>query len=277
MKIIAEGTFENDNIVTAVVARSNSKRLPGKALKPFRNELLITGLMERVSKVSKSSSTILATTYLEEDDELCDIVEQKGYKVYRGDPVSVIDRLLNIAEKYKAHALYKVTGDNPFTDPELMNLMANILIKNNLDYVRANNLPLGISGELYSANYLRHLYQTMDDPDKSEYLTWYALKDDKGKKGCISIKSEIKDLNWYRITVDYEEDYVRCLRLMQKIGKDKISEVQLKDIIINLNILEKMDASEMIKLPGKRRIKYKKYLEYASKVNYLVREEVLLK
>lgn len=272
MKVIVDKKI----IITAVVARLKSRRLFKKALKPFLNDVLIVDLMERVSQAERTSQTILATSYLEGDNELCDIIGKKNYMVYRGDPNSVIDRLIELAEEYKADAIFRITGDNPFTDPQLMDLMADLLIDHDLDYVRANNLPIGVSGELYATNYLKRLHTTMDDPNKSEYLSWYVIQDMKGKKGCIDIKSEIMDLNCYGLTVDYKEDYNRCLKLLKKIGKSKISEITLSDLISNICFLEKIDKNNAIKLPDNKKLKYTDYLKMVDGVDYAIRNEVIV-
>lgn len=262
-------------IITAVVARLKSRRLPRKALKPFLNNELIIDLMNRVSLANRSHQTLLATSVLKEDDELCELAGYHQFNVHRGEPESVIDRLIGLAKKTNADALFRVTGDNPFTDPYLMDLMADLLIEHRLDYIRVNNVPIGIAPELYTTEYLIRLRQNMDDPDKSEYLAWYVLGDNEGRKGCIEITSDIHDdLNLYGLTVDYEEDYNRCIKLMRKIGKNEITEISLKDLISHLHYLEKLDENTEIKLPDKKRLKYREYLEIVKNVDYSIRKEV---
>ena len=47
------------------------------------------------------------------------------------------------------------------------------------------NCPLGFSAELFSINYLQRLYQSIDDPNQSEYLGWYVTNDKYSKKDVL--------------------------------------------------------------------------------------------
>ena len=58
------------------------------------------------------------------------LFKNKGYNTFKGDAISVIDRMLNLAYNNKASAIFRVTGDNPFTDPSLMDEMLDLLNEN---------------------------------------------------------------------------------------------------------------------------------------------------
>ena len=85
----------------------------------------------------------------------------------------MINRLIDIAEKSKL-ALFSERPDMPFADPTFADKIAEML-SYRLDFVRAMNLPLGLSAELYSAEYLQKLYQRMSNPFQSEYLGWFVV------------------------------------------------------------------------------------------------------
>ena len=82
-------------------------------------------------------------------------------------------------------AIFRVTGDNPLTDPSLMQEMIELYLDNSLDYVRVEIVPFGMSAELFSTEYLWRLYLNMENPMTSEYLTWFVLQDKTARKGSI--------------------------------------------------------------------------------------------
>src|SRR5699024_6222473 len=124
----------------------------------------------------------------EEDTDLVHYCEKEGMNVYRGHPVSVIDRLLSYAIDNKLGVVCRITGDNPYTDPEIINEMYKLIVENELDYVKTSNVPMGVGAEMYTTSYLWNLYLKMDNPLTSEYLAWIALNDENSKKGVVEVK-----------------------------------------------------------------------------------------
>ena len=262
-----------ESSVAAIIARLKSKRLPLKILKPFNNNELIIDLYKRVSK-NKNYKTILATSNLIEDDPLTELFNKNNLSVFRGDPISVIDRLLELAIKENAGSIFRVTGDNPFTDPNLMEEMLSLMIKNNLDYVRVNNAPFGIGSELFSTKYLWRLYLKMKKIEFSEYLTWDVLNDDEVKAGSIDLDHNHGLIN---LSIDYIEDYERCINLLQRIGIKNFESIRLKDIFRQLKNYKSVDKKTEIKLPEGNKILLKDFIDRLNDMNYVTRKLLKIK
>lgn len=267
--------FKNNNIVAALIARLKSKRLNQKVLIPFHENTLIEDLYNRLS-TSNKYKTILATSELTEDNPLYNLFLKNNLNCFRGDAISVIDRMLALAFKEKASAIFRVTGDNPFTDPMLMEQMIELRNNNNLDYVKANNLPFGIGAELFSTKYLWKLYLNLETTSFSEYLSWYVLKDENVRIGCIDIEQNNNN-NLVNLSVDLQEDFDRCKLLLNKIKDKTFKEITLKDILSNINDIPKVDDNKEIKLPDGKTTKLKDYLEEFDNKNYIIRKKLLIK
>ena len=168
--------------------------------------------------------------------------------------------MISLAEKEEARGIFRITADMPLADTKLMDLMGNMFKKYNLDYVRAMNCPVGLSAELFSINYLQKLYQKIDNPNETEYLGWFVNNDKDAKKGCIELDYQGRDLSYYSLTVDYEEDLESCLKLMRHINK-KIEDIKLVDILNNLKFLKKINKNKLFKMPYGTVMKYGDYLE----------------
>ena len=266
-------SFDKKNIVVALIARLKSKRLEQKVLKPFHNNLLIVDLYNRISS-SKKFKTVLATSDLKEDYPLCEIFSNNGFNLFRGDAVSVIDRMLSLAFEEKAASIFRVTGDNPFTDPYLMEEMVTLQNEYELDYVRVNNVPFGIGAELYSTKYLWNLYMNLETTYYSEYLTWYAINDKKVRIGCLDVESNNSN-QLINLSVDVKEDYLRCKSILRKFKNKKFEEISLKDILNSLEDINTLNVNKEIKLPEGNKITLKDYLELIEGKNYVIRKKII--
>lgn len=263
-------SFSRDNVIACVIARLKSHRLQKKVLLSFHSNSLIIDLIDRI-ETSKVSNTVLATSYLNEDAELAELAESNNKKTYRGHPLSVVDRMLHLVCEYESGAIFRITGDNPFTDPKLLDIMIDTLNKNDLDYVRVNNLPLGVSAELYSSSYLFNLYLKMENPLQSEYLAWFAINDKEAKKGCISFEHENKILKQLNLSVDYREDYDKCQNILKKVNKKKYTDFTLRDIIENVDLDIEDELDKPIKLPEGKEITFGAYLDLLDNIDYTVK------
>ncbi len=265
--------FNNGNVTAALIARLKSQRLKLKVLKPFGENELIVSLYHRLKTNCKLIQHIeLATSYHADDAPLVKLFDDKKLPLYTGHPESVIDRLIEVAYKNKSAAIFRVTGDNPFTDPKLMDKMVEIFQQHDVDYVRVNNVPFGVSAELFKTSYLWKLYLEMEDPFVSEYLSWFVLKDDSCKKACIDFASDKPFVKYVNLSIDYPEDYEHASSVLNKINKDDYNKIQLKDIIDNVTDKHVVDVSKSIKLPGGVTILYSDYMKLIDTTNYVHRE-----
>ena len=267
--------FSKDNITAALIARLKSKRLKLKVLKKFGDNELIISLFNRLkSNCSNITYIELATSYLPEDQPLSLLFEEKKLPHFEGHPESVIDRLLEVAFKNKSSAVFRVTGDNPFTDPFLMDRMVEIFKKNDVDYVRVNNVPFGVSAELFKTSYLWKLYLQLEDPFTSEYLSWFVLNDKKCKKACIEFDHPEDFIKYVNLSIDYPEDYDHAVGVLDKINKNTFESIELKDIINNISSTHKVDVTKYIKLPDGIKILYSDYMKLIDETEYVYKEKL---
>ncbi|MFS4483520.1 N-acetylneuraminate synthase family protein [Hyunsoonleella sp. 2307UL5-6] len=268
-------SFDKEKVGVALICRLKSKRLPLKVLKPFHDTFLVDFLYKRLSNSKKINKVVLSTSSLSEDSELVEISKKQGHNTYLGHPVSVVDRMLGLSLQEEFGAIFRVTGDNPFTDVDLMDQMIETLVDNDLDYVRANNVPFGLSAELFSTSYLWKLYLDMDNPMNSEYLTLFVLNDKEAKKGCLDIESSVDKLAYINFSVDYQEDLDRSYVLLNEVTNHKNPyNISLKDIIDNETLFSREDNNKIIKLPEGEEVKFDDFLNRLYNQNYFVRKKI---
>lgn len=268
--------FKRKHVGIALIARLKSKRLPLKVLKPFGGTSIIDFLYQRLKTTKKVKDVFLSTSTLPEDTPLAEVGHQNNHKVYRGHAVSVLDRMLELSLQEKWGAVFRVTGDNPFTDPQLIDEMITLMTENDLDYVRANNVPFGVSAELFSTKYLWNLYLYMDNPMHSEYLTLFILNDDNAKKGCIDIESDIDDLKYINLSVDYQEDYDRALELSEALKSSDLKTCSLSDMASVIGDFKREDKNKLIKLPEGEDVQFSEFLGKLEEQDYVIRKKITL-
>lgn len=257
--------IERKNIVIVLIARLKSSRLKKKLLKEVNGRTIFETLVERLKKLKNQPKIVLGTSWLEEDRPLADIAEKLGIDYYYGDPENVLDRLVKIGEKYNADGVFRITGDNPVTDIHLTDYLIDEFVKSDLDYIRTNNIPLGLCPEIFSMRCLYRVYDSMLNPDYSEYLTLFANKPDKFNVGVIKLDKKYHFFN-NRFSIDTQEDYdtlVHYAETLKGKGKDLL-DCDMNDLA---DYLEKnpVDNSEILaksfKLPGGKETTYKEFNE----------------
>lgn len=267
-------SFDRQNVGVGIIARLKSKRLRKKVLKPFVNDTLISDLYHRIATAKGVKKTSIITSFLPEDDPLVNFCKQNGLDVFTGHPVSVIDRMLSFALENKLGTICRVTGDNPLSDPTILESMIELMKKENLDYIKVNNVPIGVGVELYSISYLWKLYLKMENPLTSEYLAWIALNDKESKKGCIDVVHPNPDLSYYNLSVDFQEDYDRCMKVLKEMDKTNFTEVTLKDVLDAMVLIKPSDRNMVIKLPGGEATSFEKFNALIDNSNYAVRAKL---
>ena len=246
-------------------------------MKPFGENESIVSLYNRLKANCKNITHIeLATSYLIEDEPLAQLFKDKNLPIYQGHPESVIDRLLELAIKNKSAAVFRVTGDNPFTDPVLMDRMVTIFQEQDVDYVRVNNVPFGVSAELFKTSYLWKLYLKMEDPFVSEYLSWFVLNDETCKKACIEFKDERAFVKYVNLSIDYPEDYEYATSVQTKIGVTPFEKVTLKDVLNAITDKHIVDLTKYIKLPDGISILYSDYMKLIDETAYVYKENFVI-
>jgi len=149
------------NVGLIVSARTRSTRLPGKALLPLRGMPMILYLLRRLSPFA-AGTVVLATTNLESDDRLADVVSKSGAEVYRGDENDLVARYVGAAEQYGFDTVVRATGDCPFIDAEFVTwCLGQAESLDAFDLATTKGLfPVGLDAEIYRAEVMTRLHKT---------------------------------------------------------------------------------------------------------------------
>ena len=221
-----------ENRVTAlIVARTNSKRLPRKALIKICGITAIEHLINRVKQSKKVNKIILCTTKKKQDRLLEKIAIKNNILCFRGDENNVLKRALDSVKNMKTDLIIRITGDDILVDPHYLDLTVNLHLRKNLQYTDSKKLPSGTEVEVFDYKLLKLIYNLSEDSSGTEYLTYY-LDNHKHqfKVGSLNITNNYRDK--IRLTLDTKKDLKVIKKFLEKMKSEKkLMNYKLKDII----------------------------------------------
>jgi spore coat polysaccharide biosynthesis protein SpsF len=196
------------NIVAIIQARLGSTRFPQKVFADLSGKPLIWHVINRLKYSAKINRIVLATTNTHTDDELANWAEKESVSVFRGSENNVLERFYFAAKYYSADIIVRITADDPFKDPRIIDSVIEKLIKEELDFAYNNNpptFPEGLDTEVFTFEALEKAYlQSVDDFEK-EHVTQYFYRNSNSFKQ--SNLSNDKNMSYLRWTIDTVIDY----------------------------------------------------------------------
>lgn len=210
------------NIVGIIQARCDSKRLKNKIFADVNGRPLIERVVDRATYVKSIGKVVVATTKNISDDRLADWCVSKGVECFRGSESNVLERYYDCAKFYNANIVVRITADDPFKDPVIINHAINILIENNYDYVSNTikpTFPEGLDVEAYKFESLEVAFKNATLSSEKEHVTPYIWKNNnKFSLFNFVYKRDLSHLRW---TIDYIEDLEFARSVYRKMSKKK--------------------------------------------------------
>ena len=232
-------------IVAIVQARMGSTRLPGKVLKKIVGIPAIEILLKRLSRSELINEICVATSHNIENDQLCDTVEQLGYRVVRGSETNVLQRYWDAAEATSADIVVRITGDCPVVDPKLVDQVIKIYLDAHVDYVSnidPPSFPDGLDVEVFSRKSLEAAnFGAKSDFDR-EHVTPF-IRNGNFKKLNFTNVHDTSDL---RLTLDEPEDLILLQKVFDKFQPDIHFSFEKIELLLN-SIPELMEANNIYK------------------------------
>ncbi|GGG25263.1 cytidylyltransferase domain-containing protein [Pontibacter amylolyticus] len=250
-------------VVACIIARTVSTRLPLKVLRDVGNGMSILDfLINRLKSVKEIDEIFICTSTEPVDDILEDVASRNSINIYRGSADQVIERMLKVGAITNADYLIRITGDNPFTSIEHISTQVEMIEKEELDYVRLVNVPVGATTEVIKYQALLRCNEMMD-PDVSEYMMLYLFEPHNFKCGVII--PYVADYSHYSVTVDTQQDFVRTRRVVEVLKEKAPEEIMLEDILalytnaeISIPFAE-IKAVDEVKLPYNKKVSYTEF------------------
>lgn len=197
-------------IVAVLQARSTSRRLPQKVLRPVLGKAMILRQLERISRARLLTHVVVATSTEASDDGLAQLLQEKNFRCHRGSLEHVLDRFLQAARSLgvRPDHVVRLTADCPLTDPEIIDEVIRAHLESGADYT-SNTLkptfPDGLDAEVMTWETLLANHAEAQTAFQREHVTPYVYQ----TPGRFRLHSHLRagtDLSALRWTVDEAKD-----------------------------------------------------------------------
>lgn len=211
------------NFTAIVQVRMGSYRLPRKSLADIAGKPLLAHVVDRVGVAKSVARIIVATTTDAEDDEIAAFAEKQEVACYRGSRDDVLDRFYRAAQSIPTDAIVRITADDPFKDPAVIDEFAGVFAAGGFDYVSNTivpSYPEGLDVEVFSMNALGSAWREARLPSEREHVTPFIWKNPER----FSLKNVVSetDNSGMRWTIDYPEDLKFARAVYERLYKGTV-------------------------------------------------------
>lgn len=195
--------------VNAIIqARCGSTRLPGKIFMEIDGKPLLWHVVNRLKYSKLIDDIVVATTTGTKDDATEEWCKKNEVNCYRGSEDDVLNRFYTAACEFPCDVIVRVTADDPFKEPSIIDTIIKKLFDENLDLstnVFPPSFPEGLDCEVFTFKVLETMERATNDSYDREHVTPYIYNNpDKFKIGNVTSNHQ---LSAYRWTIDNSEDY----------------------------------------------------------------------
>lgn len=232
-----------------LTARLKSKRLKKKALLKIDGQSIIEIQLKHLRKIRNIDKIVIITSQYKLDDEIASIALRNNVSIYRGEPINVLRRIYKAALKFKFKYILSFTADNPLICPISAERQLKESIKNNYDFSKISNLPIGTHGYFLRFEALKKAIKITKSKDTENWTQVFENNEDIFRNGQYAFDVPEFYSN-ARFTIDYYNDYkfIKKLILSSDVNFDlknyhkhltKYLELNKKILSINKNMIQR--------------------------------------
>lgn len=223
-------------VVAIIQARCGSTRFPNKVFADLCGKPFIWHVVNRLKFVHLLDHIVLATTDRPSDDKLYYWAKENGVDVYRGSESNVLNRYYEAANYAKADIIVRITADDPFKEPGLIDKAINTLQEGGYDFVCNNcppSYPEGLDIEVFTKAALDKEEELSTSNFEREHVTQYIYHHPEKFK-MFNISNVGENLSYLRWTVDTKKDFQMVARIYSFLYKNDSEIFYMNDILLLL-------------------------------------------
>ena len=238
-----------------IQARCGSTRFPNKVFADVNGKPLIWHVVNRLTHAKTINKIVIATTINKKDDKIEKWCNENNVACYRGSENDVLNRYYSASVAFPSDIVVRITADDPFKEPAVIDAVVNKLINEGFDHVTNNfppSWPEGLDCEAFTFAALEASEKSTNDAFEREHVTQYIYHNpDKFKIGNVASPKNLSYLRW---TIDKEVDY-EMVKAVYAHRNPANTDILLLDEI--LDILEKNPEIKEINSSVERSAMYK--------------------
>jgi spore coat polysaccharide biosynthesis protein SpsF len=205
-----------------------STRLAGKVMMHISRRPLLAYLVDRISRSRTLDTILVATTVNDRDNIIIEECEKRGIPNFRGSEHDVLGRYVSAARACEADIIVRVTADNPFTDPDSIDRVVDVLTAGEADYAIEDRLPVGVAGEALTWKALSFIDSVSNTAPLREHVTLFAKQNPHALRTAFlnpPAHCQRPDLTF---TVDTLDEYLYAREIADQFPT---TDFELKDLI----------------------------------------------
>jgi len=203
-----------------ILARYNSTRLPGKALREIDGKALLHQIYDTLSDFFPDCQLVVATSKEDSDQPIADYCKQHAIQCFRGSLERVAQRFYDCALAYDLDYAFRINGDNVFVETRsLQQMMDTARQDRSLDFlsnVKGRTYPFGMSVELLKTSFYGKLLLKFQDNERyQEHVTLYLYENEQEGKRKYFYNEEYPEAQGVHLAVDTPKDFEIARRMMK--------------------------------------------------------------
>jgi len=219
---------EHNNVYAFIQARCNSKRLPGKVMKPLLGKKLLSWVVERALMIHPDVQVVVITGDIKENIPIIDWCDHNEIECFLGSEDNVLNRFNEAASTFNADTVIRLTADNPLFDYVGAQTLLAVHLLEKAEYCSnkteaGSKLPVGIGVEIFSTDILMRLDCMPLSKSHREHVSDFILEHPDQFHRCFWL-SIPQDFSEYRFTIDTKADFDRIQRWVTTILPEKVHE-----------------------------------------------------
>lgn len=195
--------------VNAIIqARCGSTRFPNKVFALIDGKPLLWHVVNRLKYATKIDDIIVATTVSEKDDKIEQWCKENHVHCFRGSEENVLNRYYSASQAFPSDYVVRITADDPFKEPKVIDAVISKLIEEGYDHVTNNlppSFPEGLDCEAFKKEALDRSEKEAETAFEREHVTQYIYHHPEIFK--IGNVSNPENLSYLRWTVDKDVDF----------------------------------------------------------------------
>ena len=194
--------------VNAIIqARCGSTRFPNKVFALIDGQPLLYHVVNRLTYAKTLDDIVVATTVNAQDDAIEQWCREHQIHCFRGSEEDVLNRYFSASEAFPSDYVVRITADDPFKEPAVIDAVVNKLVNGGYDHVTNNlppSFPEGLDCEAFTKAALDRSEREAETAFEREHVTQYIYHHPEiFRIGNVSNGVDLSSLRW---TIDKDAD-----------------------------------------------------------------------
>ena len=194
--------------VNAIIqARCGSTRFPNKVFALIDGQPLLYHVVNRLTYAKTLDDIVVATTVNAQDDAIEQWCREHQVHCFRGSEEDVLNRYFSASEAFPSDYVVRITADDPFKEPAVIDAVVNKLVNGGYDHVTNNlppSFPEGLDCEAFTKAALDRSEREAETAFEREHVTQYIYHHPEiFRIGNVSNGVDLSSLRW---TIDKDAD-----------------------------------------------------------------------